>query len=302
MLKSLNFYNKSLLTGTKKLIKQPMLTIFNIVIFTLLISFLIVILSFIKSNNEWKSSIMSYPKMVIYLKNDNNHTQLKQIFSYLQNSKSSISNFRYLSSNDAMKEFITESNINNNIDNETLNQLPNIIIVNLNNANISDINTIITKLQQFNIVQTVDIDKTYINKVSYVASILNNILSGLIIFIITLLSLIIYHHIKIRILHSKEEIKIQKLIGATNYFILLPILFIELIQITISLFISYLIYSLIFKNLNMLLANLSLVLERKIMLINLSTIDMFSISLLVICLTIITTYTAVQSILTKTTN
>jgi cell division protein FtsX len=103
-------------------------------------------------------------------------------------------------------------------------------------------------------------------------------------------------------LTGKDEIKIQKLIGATNYFILLPILFVEVIQIIIALFLAYNIYQLTLKHFNLLLTRLLSIIEAKITLIELSHLDIVYISGLVIVLTIITTYTSVGSILAKNTN
>lgn len=302
MINFFNFHQKAILTGLKNIIKHPTTTLLNIIIFSILISLLIVILSFIKSNNDWRNNLITYPKLVIYIKANSVDSDINQIVDYLQQDRNNIKNFHYMSQNDALKEFINESEILTNLDEETVKQIPNLIIVNLKNNNINIINKIINRINKFNAIQTIDLDKNYINKINNLNDIVNKIFSGLVIFIIAILVLIIYHQIKIHILHNKDEIKIKKLIGATNYFITLPLLFSAIYQVWLSLYLSYLLYSIIINKLNHLLKNLSSILEHNILLIKLTNMDIFNISILVSFLTIITVYTSVQSILTKHTN
>lgn len=302
MIKFFNFHQRAIITAIKNIIKQPTLTLLNITIFSILISLLIVILSFIKSNNDWKNNLITYPKLVVYIKANSVDKDINQVIDYLQQEKSNIKSFHYMSQNDALKEFINESEILTKLDEETIKQVPSLIIVNLKNIDMNIINNILNKINKFNAVQTIDLDQNYINKINSINDIVNKILSGLVIFIIAILVLIIYHQIKIQILHNKDEIKIKKLIGATNYFITLPLLFSAICQIWLSLYLSYLLYSIIVNNLNNLLKNLSSVLEHKIFLMKLTSINIFDISILISFLTIITVYTSVQSILAKHTN
>jgi cell division transport system permease protein len=299
MIKFFNFHQRALISGIRNLIKKPTTTLFNITIFSFLISLLIVTLSFIKSNNDWKSNLITYPKLVLYIKANSINSEINQIVNYLQKEKSNINNFHYLSQQDAIKEFITESEILSNLDEDTIKQIPSLIIINLKNIDIKTINRMISSINKFNAVQTVDLDRHYISKINNINDIVNKIFSGLIIFIIVILVLIIYHQTKIQILHNKDEIKIKKLIGATNYFITLPLLFSSICQICLALYLSYLLYSTIINKLNLLLINLSSILEHKIVLIKLTNIDVLNISLLIIFLTIMTVYISVKSILAK---
>lgn len=302
MIKFFNFHQRALTTGIKNIIKQPTGTLFNITIFSILISLLIVILSFIKSNNDWKNNLITYPKLVVYVKANSIDTEINQVTDYLQKEKSNIKDFHYMSQNDALKEFITESEILSNLDEATIKQVPSLIIINLKNIDINTINKMINKINKFNAVQTIDLDQNYINKINNINDITNKIFSALIIIIIAILVLIVYHQIKIQILHNKDEIKIKKLIGATNYFITLPLLFNAICQIWLSLYLSYLLYFIIISKLNKLLQNLSSILEHKILLTKLTNMDILNISILVTFLTIITVYTSVQSILAKHNN
>lgn len=299
MIKFFNFHQRALITGIKNIIKQPTVTLFNITIFSILISLLIIILSFIKSNNDWKNNLITYPKLVIYVKANSIEAEISKVIDYLQKEKSHIKDFHYMSQNDALKEFITESEILTNLDEETIKQVPSLIIVNLKNIDMNIVNTMINKINKFNAVQTIDLDQNYIHKINYINDIVNKILSALVLIIIVILVLIIYHQIKINILHNKDEIKIKKLIGATNYFIILPLLLNAICQIWLSLYLSYLLYFVIINKLNQLLQNLSSILEHKILLIKLSNIDIINISILATFLTIITVYTSVQLVLVK---
>ncbi len=110
--------------------------------------------------------------------------------------------------------------------------------------------------------------------------------------------IILYNSIKLQMFHNKDEIIISQLIGASNLFIMRPLTYYIVTQVTLSAIIGYLVVSMLINSFNNISSILS-VLGGQIVIIPLSTVQIMQLFTILIIFSIFATSITVQFILKK---
>lgn len=161
-----------------------------------------------------------------------------------------IKEVEYISKEKALQEFINKHKDNPNLM-ESLMEIgenPFLASLNIKAKEIFQYNTISNLLEGLefkNIIEKVDYyqRKPIIERIFSLSSFLNKTLLILSVILIIVAILVTFNTIRLAILNSSEEIKIQRLVGASNFFIRGPFIVQGIISGTIAAFISLLVFA-----------------------------------------------------------
>ncbi|MCK9224780.1 MAG: permease-like cell division protein FtsX [Candidatus Muirbacterium halophilum] len=187
------------------------------------------ILIFSMNLKEFAKVLESQIDVTVYLRNDYNNETLEEMKKFLK-SKDNIQQFIFVSKNDALeklkKELGEEDFLITALDN---NPLPDSIELKIKNS--ISVHGIIKELKKnFNIIDDVFYGQEIVEKVNKFTQVLRLIGTVLVVLLGIASMFIVSNTIKLTVYARRDEIEIMKLVGATNTFIRMPLIFEGVIQ------------------------------------------------------------------------
>ncbi len=187
--------------------------------------FLFVIISNLSDGiKNWQ---MSANKIVVYINDSATHSDIMNIEREIMqiNYVNAVS---FVSKDQGLSEFKQTSGLRDIIELLDFNPLPDIFIVIPDDKilnNIKILENIITKLQHLPHVANVDNDNLWLQKIEVFISFLKQLTYILGTVLLSMVILIIANTIRLEISTKIEEIKVSRLVGATNIFITMPFVY-----------------------------------------------------------------------------
>lgn len=216
---------QSMVFSLGKLYKNPSSTLMTIAVIAITLSLPSSFYLFLKNIKQLSGDIRSSTQITLYLKKQTTKKSALALKNKLH-SFTNITAVRFLSKEDALKEFKQSSGLSSSIEQLKINPLPHTLIVQPNeDADTLIIKTLLSQLAALRGVNHAKMDTEWIDRLFSILTIIERA-----IMIITLLFgfavlLIVGNTIRLDIQNRAKEIIVIKLVGATDAYIRRPFLY-----------------------------------------------------------------------------
>ncbi len=170
------------------------------------------------------------------------------------------------------------------------------MIVKTNTTNSIVLKKITDYIKSLSSVDSVNFNEIYVDKLSEFVSFLHYITTIIQMSCIVIIAITIFNTIRLQMFINRDEILVSRLIGASNMFIMRPLTYVAIIQITISACFGYLSYKLCVSYMNIIINNYSHFFGNKFHLISLNLEEIFQVYAVLCVFTIFAVFTAVRSV------
>jgi cell division transport system permease protein len=242
------------------ILRHPVEHLINIFVLAIIISICALGFSLNNSITSWKNHNVVYPQAMVYLDKNANQADVANIGKaltklspkYIREYKfiSKAQGLAYLTQDEQMKQLALGAVDANN------NPLPDSFVLNLNSVESQDIARLNMQLSQLPMVDNVQIDTTYAAKVHDLLYFATQIGVMVEVFFIVVLTLVVYNIIRLQMLLKSDAIAVSRLIGASDSFIMRPLIHYAIWQVTLASVVAGAIVQALTHNLNKLFGNL----------------------------------------------
>lgn len=286
------------------MLQQPIEHLINILVLALIITICAAGISLNNSLNIWQQQNIVYPQLTLYLDSNANQADVENIERSLnQQSKSIIRDYKFIGKQQALDELRQDQqmkSIASDVIESANNPLPDVIIVNTLSAESSVLTRLNMQLNQLPMVDSIQMDLHYANKVQDLLGFAREISSAAQILFILVLSLVIYNMVRLQMMLKSDAIKVSRLIGASDGYIMRPLCHYAVWQVTLATGVSTLGMHAITHNLNLMFANFSNLFGKSFTLATLPLGQFAMMWLVLVVFTIFTVFLAVRWVFRNT--
>lgn len=222
----------------KTIFQSPIEHLINIMVLALIITMCAAGLSLDISLDNWKNHNITYPQMAIYMDTNANQADVNGVQqSLLKIGKPTVHDFKLISKQQALDELQNDHKMKA-IASETIdannNPLPDVIIVNTGTLDSTTLNKLTMQINQLPMVNDIQIDTNYANKISDLFRFANNVSVTIQMLFMLVLSMVVYNMIRLQMMLKNDAIRVSRLIGASDSFIMRPLVHYAIMQVTIA--------------------------------------------------------------------
>jgi cell division transport system permease protein len=308
--KILNLHFRSLTSGAMSILKSPIEHLFNIMVIALVVTILGGVLVITQNSDRWQQNNIHFPQIIIYLKNNATQVDVSKLEANINRyNLKLVNNYQFISKEQGLQELqrdehlkIVASEVANNTHNpesraeSNENPLPDVLIINTNTADTQLLQPLVNKIQSYQMVEDVQMDNNYANKINDLVHFLKKIAGILQLAFTLLLVLVIYNLIRLQMLIRQDEIMVSRLIGASDSFIMRPLAYYAITQTIIGALVAYGLIHWFINFINNLFLNLSNLFGQSFILVPLSIMQLLQVLLILIALTIFSVFLAVRTV------
>lgn len=218
--------------------KQPLEHLINIIVLALIIALCALGVSLTANLNNWQHKNITYPQIMLYLDKTANQADVANIEKLLNTlTATSVKNYQFISKEQGLAELQKDSqmkSIASDIIESANNPLPDILIVNTSTSESATLQRLTMQLNQLPMVDSVQMDSAYAGKISSLINFSNQVILFAQILLIVVLALVVYNMIRLQMLIKSDAIKVARLIGASDSFIMRPLIHYAVWQVTLA--------------------------------------------------------------------
>lgn len=297
-MKILSLHYRSLVASFIKIVSYPFEHLLNILTIAVIITALCITLIIGKSVETWQQNTITYPQIVVYLKTNANQSDVSSLEKALNTfNHKDVKSYQFISKAEGLKELQQDSTLKQ-IASDTFtdnnNPLPDVLVINTNTTNVTLLQTLSNRISNMSFVDNVQMDSNYANKISELVTFINDITHLLQIAFATIMAMVIYNMIRLQMSLRQDEIIVSRLIGASNSFIMRPLIYYATIQILLGAAVAFALGNLFTRFVNNLFANLGILFGQNIVLSGLSHLQMLQVSLFLVVFGIFAVFLAVR--------
>ena len=165
-------------------------------------------------------------QITLFMSTDTSEDAIKLLRNRMQD-HSAIESVKYVSANEAMKEFEERSEFGHLLDGLDDNPLPPILIITpiASAKQTENLNELVSEFQNLSNVDYVQLDIEWLHRLQAITDIIRRIVTLIGIMLAVSVFLVVGNSIRLDIENRREEIEVTKLIGATDRFIRRPFLY-----------------------------------------------------------------------------
>ncbi len=286
------------------MLKHPVEHLINILVLALIITICAAGLSLNNSLNIWQQQNIAYPQLTLYLDSNANQADVENIERSLnQQSKNIIRDYKFIGKQQALDELQQDQQIKSiasDVIESANNPLPDVLIVNTLTAESNVLNRLNIQLNQLPMVASVQMDLRYANKIQDLLGFAREISSAAQILFILVLSLVIYNMVRLQMMLKSDAIKVSRLIGASDGYIMRPLCHYAVWQVTLATGLATLGMHTMTYNLNLMFANFSHLFGKSFTFATLPFGEFAIMWLVLIIFTIFTVFLAVRWVFRNT--
>ncbi len=278
--------------------RQPFEHLINIIVLALIITICAAGLTLNNSLSHWQQNNLVYPQLMLYLDSSANPADVSNIEKALNKlTKSTIKNYQFISKAQGLAELQQDQqmkSIASDVIDANNNPLPDMFVVNAAISESQILEKLNLQLGQLPMVDNVQLDMQYAGKVNDLMSFARSIGEFAIILFAAVLALVVYNMIRLQMLLKSDAIKVSRLIGASDSFIMRPLIHYAVWQVTLATAIAVGSLHYLTKTLNNMFANFSNLFGKGFQLAPLELLQFGALWLALIIFTIFTVFLAVQ--------
>lgn len=180
----------------------------------------------VKNTQAVEDSFQNASQISLFIKKDSDSSATTQLIQQLQNNPK-IENLQYISAEQGLAEFNQASGFQQALSLLDENPLPDVILVipseKYRTADKAD--ALRQTLENISQVESAKLDISWLNRLNAMLSLVKNAMGALTLLLAVSVLLIVGNTIRLSIVNRREEIEVQKLVGATNAYIHRPFLY-----------------------------------------------------------------------------
>lgn len=239
----INNHIKSFKQSWNYILSQPIEHLINILVLGLIITICGAGLALNNNIDAWKTNNIVYPQMIVYMNNQANQADIDATQKAINKVGAKIiKSSQFISKDQALAELSQDKNmkgIASDVINPSDNPLPDVIIINTATSESNILNKLDMQLSQIPMVDDVQIDMNYASKVDNLISFATLLSFAIQILFVVVLGLVIYNMIRLQMMLKSDAIQVSRLIGASDSFVMRPLMHYAIWQVTIATLISY---------------------------------------------------------------
>lgn len=239
MIKQIILHYRGFISALSFILKSPFDHLVNILTLTLLIILLGVSLIANQGVNDFKKRNVAFPQMLIYLKSNVNQNDMSTVQNIINrfNRASLIRNYQFISKeqglkelqqDEALKQIASDVIIDNN------NPLPDVFIINTNTTDRRHLEELKEKLGRQAAVDNIEVNFNYADKLRDLINFISKMFYVLQCILTFTVVIAVYNMIKLQMFLRRDEIVVSRLIGASDSFIMRPLVYYALSQILVA--------------------------------------------------------------------
>ena len=298
IIKAIRAHIRGLLLAVSKLVKSPTEHIINILSISIIIAILSSVFVITKSSEVWEKNNLNFPQIMIYLDEDATQVDVSKLeVSISRFNPKLIKNYQFVSKQQGLSELQNDKqlkDITSDVLESDENPLPDILIVNTNSAETGVLDQLKTRISNMPMVNNVELDSSYSNKISDLINFIKKIAAFLQIVFVIMFVLVLYNMIRLQMLLNRDEINVSRLIGASDIFIMRPLAYYAILQVTIASIVAYIFVNLFINYINGLFKNLNYLFGNTFWLSSLKHFELVQMIFILIIFTIFAVFIAVR--------
>ncbi len=291
-------HTRSLIAASHKLIKSPTEHVINILTVSIIIAILSSIFVITKSSVVWEKNNLNFPQIMIYLNQDAKQNDVSKLEATINHfNQKIIKNYQFVSKEHGLNELQNDAHlksITSDVLESSTNPLPDILVVNTNSSNTKLLDQLTKRISSLPMVDNVQIDTSYASKIDDLINFVKKIATFLQIVFVIMFVLVLYNMIRLQMLLCKDEINVSRLIGASDSFIMRPLAYYAILQVTFACGVAYVLVNLFINFVNGLFNQLNSLFGNDFLLSNLSRIELIQMLCILIIFTIFAVFLAVR--------
>ena len=287
------------------ILAKPIEHLINLFALGLIIGLCMTSLSVNKNMRIWEEHNIIYPQMYVYMDTQASDADTAVVQKFLTSGEfaKSIASYKYVSKEDALQDVSNDADmkqIASDVIDSKNNPLPDVFIINTSTIESSELSLITKRLDNIAMVDDVQVDVNYANKVSDLIGFASNVSLVVQMLLIGVLCLFVFNIIRLQMMLKSDAIKVSRLVGASDGFILAPLLQYSFWQVLIATVIGVGLYILIAQQLNGLFMQFTHLFANKFVMIPLSIPDYFMMWIEITSFTLLSVFLAVRWVLNHT--
>lgn len=303
-MKRLNHHIRSFQQAWSNILAHPVEHVINIIVLALVISMCSIGISFNGSLDTWKQNNLVYPQLVVYMDSNATDAEINQVQQTLTKIGAPIvHDFKYVSKQQALDEMRSDpkmKEIASDVIDPQNNILPDVIIVNTGTFESADLTKLSMQVSQLPLVDNVQMDQNYAAKIGSLFGFAGKISVTVQILLILVLSLVIYNMIRLQMMLRSDEIQVSRLIGASDSFIMRPLIHYAVWQVTLAAIVASITLMILTSKLNDLFAHFSNLFGNGFILHLITAKQMFVMWIILTIFAIFTVFLAVRWVFSHT--
>jgi len=216
----------ALCASARRLLKTPVSSLMTILVMAVAMSLAGGFYVGLNNAQQVFDDVQMGRQISLYLHDHINDDQAMQLAGQLRN-KPQISEVDYISKQQALEEFQTYSGFGAALNALTSNPLPRVILLYPNNQAVSysELTQLVDSLQDYSEVEIAQMDMQWVSRLQAMMQIVRNFVHALTALLVLAVLLITGNSIRLELQTRRDEILIEKLVGANNAYIYRPFLY-----------------------------------------------------------------------------
>ncbi len=288
------------------IISKPIEHLINLLALGLIVGLCLTSLSVNKNIRLWQQNNIIYPQIYVYLDNqseDADKIAVQKYITSVENNKM-ISSYKFVSKEEALKDVAASDSsmkdIASDVSSSNDNPLPDVFILNAATVDSKDLDLIAKQLKDIPIVDNVQLDVNYANKINDLVGFTNNVALAVQLLLVGVLCLFVYNIIRLQMMLKSDAIKVSRLIGASDGFIMAPLLQYAFWQVALAMLVGVGMQSIITSQLNNLFQQFTHLFDNSFVMNSLSISDYLMTWIELTAFTLFSVFLAVRWVLNHT--
>lgn len=288
----------------RSILTKPFEHLINIIVLAVIIFLCLFAITIGNNLNFWQTNNLVYPRIAIYMDKDATPNDIGIIERDLHKfGKTIIRDYKFISKQQALDDLKQDKKLKeiaSDAVDEVNNPLPDVFIVEAATTIPDEVNRLNLQLGQLPKVDDTNLDLNYVNKVSNLIDFSFAIIMVIQVVCLIIAALVIYNLIRLQMLLKVDAISVSRLIGASDSFIMRPLLHYAILQISLAMLVATGGVWLLINHVNGLLLSLHYMFGKGIQIIPLSCLQIVLMWLILIAFTIFTVFVAVRWVFRNT--
>jgi len=211
-------------SSLQRLIRTPMASAVTIAVIAIALLLPALLLLFQQNLGSGIAELDRSARISVYLESQLSDSEAEDVSNHLQTWESLLS-VELISSSQALEEFSTNAGLANVLQSLAENPLPATLLLTPNSSDLATLDALRSELEELPEVAMVELDRTWIARLQAITAVVSVLGRALLLFVVLGLFAIIGNTIRLAIENRRQEIKVHKLVGATDAYIARPFLY-----------------------------------------------------------------------------
>lgn len=260
MIKLLGSHLRAFSSSVLRIATSPLEHLLNILAIAIVIAVLSSVYIVGKNINSVEQNGVNYPQIMVFMQQDAKATATTYIEQVLNHySGKSIKGYKFISKEEGLKELQDDAELKK-IASDSLADMstvvPDVLIISTNTANVDMLKSLKNKIASLPDVESVELDDHYAAKMGDLLNFSKIVIEFTEALFTIVLVLVIYNIIRLQMMLRQDEISVSRLIGASDAFIMRPLMYYALIQVLLGAVFAFYLVNLVVRSLNQMFLNL----------------------------------------------